>query len=276
MTTRTITAIFDSAADAQRAQERLLSLGLGASDVRILDQGSLTPEAGSEKGFWESIKDFFIPDDERATYAEGMRRGGCLLTATVADEYADEVCDLLENSGAIDLDQRVEQWRAEGWSETAPPAALERAEGATEEAIPVVREHLRVGKREVNRGGVRVRSYIVEEPVSEQVELREERVQVERRPVGQAVKGDPGDLLQERTIEVRETSEEPIIAKEAEVTEEVVVRKFEGQRTEGVSDTVRRTEVDVEDTRDEPPTPPPPPSGRETRTRGPGASKPRR
>jgi uncharacterized protein (TIGR02271 family) len=275
MTSRTITAIYDSAEDAQRAQAKLLSLGLGASDVRILDQG--TAKAGGEKGFWESIKDFFIPDDERATYAEGMRRGGYLLTARVDDEYADEVCDVLENSGAIDLDQRVEQWRAEGWSEAAPPAPasdLARAEGATEDAIPVVREHLRVGKREVNRGGVRVRTYIVEEPVSEQVQLREERVEVERRPVGQAVKGDAGDLLQERTIEVSETAEEPIIAKEAEVTEEVVVRKFEGQRTQGVSDTVRHTEVDVEDTRDERPTPPP--STRETPTRGPGASKPRR
>jgi uncharacterized protein (TIGR02271 family) len=102
-----------------------------------------------------------------------------------------------------------------------------------------------------------VRSYVVEEPVNEQVELREERVEVERRPVARAAAGDPSDLLQERTIEVTERGEEAIVAKEAEVTEEVVVRKFEGQRTEGVSDTVRHTEVDVEDTRTDQSAPPP-------------------
>jgi len=48
-----------------------------------------------------------------------------------------------------------------------------------------------------------------------------------------------------------ETSEEAVVSKDAEVTEEAVVRKFEGERTEGVSDTVRRTEVEVEDTRDD-------------------------
>jgi uncharacterized protein (TIGR02271 family) len=99
---------------------------------------------------------------------------------------------------------------------------------------------------------VRVRSYVVEEPVEEQVNLREERVDVERRPVGRRVRPDAADdLLQDRTIEMTESAEEAIVSKDAEVTEEVVVRKFEGERTEGVSDTVRRTEVDVEDTRDD-------------------------
>ncbi|MGH8177607.1 MAG: YsnF/AvaK domain-containing protein [Steroidobacter sp.] len=286
MSIRTITAIFESPADAQEAQARLLSLGLPESDVRLVKRSAEATADGEDKGFWESIKDFFVADEDRPAYAEGLRRGGCLLTATVDDEQTDEAIAILEASNAVDLDERTEQWRSEGWtgaeyaSEPASagrdtarierdivetnPAMQTTARVATErsaemeEAIPIVREQLRVGKREVNRGGVRVRSYVVEEPVDEQVELREERVEVERRPVGRAAAaGDASDLLQERTVEVTERAEEAVVAKEAEVTEEVVVRKFEGHRTEGVSDTVRHTEVEVEDTRTDQFAPPP-------------------
>jgi uncharacterized protein (TIGR02271 family) len=258
--------MFDSADAANRARDRLLQVGLPSDAVQVIDQRTSAERDGSdEKGLWESIKDFFTDDeDDRATYEEGIRRGGHLLTATVDDQYAGEVTTLLENSDAVDLDRRADEWRAEGW--TASPATRarsgERAAAArgtanvgasragSEEAIPIVRERLRVGKREVNRGGVRVRSYVVEEPVQEQVNLRDERVDVERRPVGQRVRPDAADdLLRDRTIEMTESAEEAIVSKDAEVTEEVVVRKFEGERTEGVSDTVRRTEVEVDDMR---------------------------
>jgi uncharacterized protein (TIGR02271 family) len=258
MSIRTITAMFDSADAANRARERLVEVGLPSDSVQVIHQGTTGDGDGADgKGLWASIKDFFTgDDDDRATYEEGMRRGGHLLTARVEDQYADEVIVLLENADAIDLDRRADEWRAEGWTgptqTTVEPAGTGTARAGSEEAIPVVRERLRVGKREVNRGGVRVRSYVVEEPVEEQVNLREERVDVERRPVSQRVQpGAADDLLQDRTIEMTESAEEAIVSKDAEVTEEVVVRKFEGERTEGVSDTVRRTEVDVEDTRDD-------------------------
>jgi uncharacterized protein (TIGR02271 family) len=116
-----------------------------------------------------------------------------------------------------------------------------------------VEERLRVGKREVNRGSVRVRSYIVEEPVQELVRLREERVQVDRRPVIEparpVVKGSPGDLMQERTVEVSETAEQAVVGKEARVTEEVVVSKTADEHVEQIDDSVRRTKVDIEDGR---------------------------
>jgi uncharacterized protein (TIGR02271 family) len=120
-----------------------------------------------------------------------------------------------------------------------------------DEVIPIVEEELHVGKREVGHGRVRIQSRVVERPVSEQVTLRQERVEVERRPVsGEYRDGKLGsDPFQERTIEVEERSEEAVVSKEARVVEEVVVRKEAEQRTETVSDTVRRTEVDVDDER---------------------------
>jgi uncharacterized protein (TIGR02271 family) len=120
-----------------------------------------------------------------------------------------------------------------------------------DEVIPIVEEELNVGKREVGHGRVRIQSRVVERPVEEQVNLREERVHVERRPVsGTAQAGSiEGDPFQERTIEVEERSQEAVVSKEARVTEELVVRKDVEERTETVSDTVRRTEVEVEDER---------------------------
>lgn len=122
-----------------------------------------------------------------------------------------------------------------------------------EEQIPVVEEQVNIGKRTVERGGVRVRSYVVETPVEEQVRLRDETVTVERRPGGM-VEGSadvPADAFRERTIEVTETDEEAVVSKTAHVRETVVVRKDVEERAQSVRDTVRRTEVEIEDTRDE-------------------------
>ncbi|WP_161829030.1 YsnF/AvaK domain-containing protein [Steroidobacter agaridevorans] len=266
MTTRTITAIYDSESEAQAARQQLLSHGLDDGDVRIVSQQlssrRVGTDPGDDKGLWESIKDLFVGDDDRPAYSEGLRRGGCLLTARVTDERTDEAIGVLEATNAIDLDQRTEQWRAEGWSDeisddsdayrmeqdTATSARLAGATG-DERSIPVAEERLRVGKREVDRGGVRVRSYVVEEPVREDVSLREERVEIERRPA-QGAAG--ADVFREQTIEATERGEEAVVAKDAVVTGEVVVRKTAEERTETVDDTVRHTEVEVDDTRTKP------------------------
>ena len=104
-------------------------------------------------------------------------------------------------------------------------------------------------KREVGRGGVRVRSYVTETPVHEQIRLRQERVNVERRPVDRATDDLGADAFKERTIELNETSEQAVVSKEARVTEELRIHKDVEQRTQTISDTVRRTEVEVEDGR---------------------------
>jgi uncharacterized protein (TIGR02271 family) len=112
--------------------------------------------------------------------------------------------------------------------------------------IPVVEEEIRVGTREVERGGVRVYSRVTEQPLEREVRLRDERVTVERHPVDRPATERDLAAFKEGTIEVPETHEEPVVAKEARVLEEVVINKDVRERTETVRDTVRRTEVDVE------------------------------
>jgi uncharacterized protein (TIGR02271 family) len=259
MPSRRIIAVFDSQSAAQRAREELIELGLPTEDVSIVDQSSqeLSAESvtGERGGFWAHVKAMFMPDEDRATLEESIRRGEYVLSATVSDPYADEAIRRLDNAGAVDLEQRSAEWRTSGEATAAAATSVRDDSRPTgeSEAIPVIEERLRVGKREVDRGSVRVRSYIVEEPVHEQVSLREERVEVERRPVNQptrpVARGSSEDLLQERTIDVTETAEEAVVAKEAVVTEEVRVRKSSQERVEDINETVRHTEVEVDDGR---------------------------
>ncbi len=116
-----------------------------------------------------------------------------------------------------------------------------------EVVIPVAEEELRVGTREVDRGGVRVNVDVEETPVEEQVNLREETVRVERRAVDRPVSDADAATFQEGTFEVRETDEEAIVDKQARVVEEVVIEKDVEERTETIQDTVRRTGVDVQE-----------------------------
>src|SRR4051812_18791836 len=285
MAERILTAMYDTRGAAEAARDQLVALGIPSASVTIrgTDAGTTATTAltaDEDKGFLASLADLFAPEEDRSTYAEGLRRGGYLLSARVPDGLQDRAGDVLEQSGAVDIDQRTESWRQSGWTGyqagTAGMSSTERAGGAAttagygtagtaagagltgeraarelregEEAIPVVEEQVRVGKREVGGGNVRVRSYVVERPVEEQVNLRQERVTVERRPVDREL--GPGDAaFEEKKIAATERSEEAVVSKEARVVEEVGLRKDVDTRTETVRDTVRKTEVEVEDER---------------------------
>ena len=183
-----------------------------------------------------------------------------VFCAQVPDEKFETVATILDESEAVNFDEREAAWRREGWSETVAtgtagtevagrttttgttPASttgtahVASGPAGTEERIPLAEERLVVGKREVNHGRVRIRSYVVETPVEEQVTLREEHVDVARRPVDRAVQ--PGDeAFREQVVEVSETTEEAVVSKTARVREEVVVRKDVEERVETVHDT---------------------------------------
>ena len=93
------------------------------------------------------------------------------------------------------MDEREATWRSEGWTgytggtaSTRGTSTAARGTKEGEEAIPIVEENLRVGKRQVEGGRVKIRSYVVETPVQEQVNLRQEHVRKSglRRAIGPA------------------------------------------------------------------------------------------
>jgi len=281
---RTITAMFDSRSEAEAARDRLSASNIDADRVRIIDQNSTGSSSGGgsspgQEGFFASLKDMFMPDEDRHAYGEGIRRGGFMLCAEVDEHEADQACQILDQSNSVDFDERQNEWRNQGWagyqadrqsgafgqlgSDQDNRGAMDTSTARTggyaessreteEEHIPIVNEELRVGKREVERGGARVRSYVRETPVHEQVNLREEHVSIERRPVtGDATRTGAmgGDVFQNREIEMTEHAEEAVVSKEARVNEELVIRKTAEEHVEQIDDTVRHTEVDVDEGR---------------------------
>lgn len=237
----------------------------------------------SIKHFFENL--FGSDHDEHATrYSTAVAGGQHVLTLTTSSEpEVERAADVIERFGPIDIDERHDlagNAASLGTSAYQPQTSPSLAAGSMQSgtqggnlsgslsdstsrsdslqretaldqttgkaAIPVVQEEVRVGKRQVERGGVRVFSRMVETPVNETVSLREEHVSVERRPVDQPL--DPADVaaLKDQTIELRETAEEAIVQKSARVVEEVVVGKEVSQRQQNIKDTVRHTEVEVQ------------------------------
>jgi uncharacterized protein (TIGR02271 family) len=115
------------------------------------------------------------------------------------------------------------------------------------EVIPVMEENLEVSKRQVERGGARIRSRVIEKPVEANIRLREEHVVVNRRPVNRDVTDADINNLQQGDIEITERAEVPVVNKQARVVEEIEVGKTVEEHEETIRDTVRRTDVDVQE-----------------------------
>jgi uncharacterized protein (TIGR02271 family) len=230
---KTIVGLFDSRDTARTVADDLEASGFRRSDIDISQAGAAAehePERKREGGFWNW---FLGADDlvqERYTYDEGFRRGHAAVAVTVDDASVDEAEAIMNRHHPLDLHTESRQWRQEGWS-------------AGGESIPVVEENVDIGKRAVQKGGIRIYSRVVERPVEEEVSLRDEKVSVERRPVNRPAT-DPA--FQDRVIEARETEEEPVVSKTARVVEEVSLSKEEREHRAKVEDTERHTEVDVE------------------------------
>lgn len=246
---RTTTAMFKTRQAADRTAAELRSMGV--TDVSVHEDstmgGNMPATNSTDQGIWSQIKGMFGAGDDAHTYDEGMRRGNVVMTVRSDDAHADKVHETIERSDAIDIDAESDGWKQSGWTAPAMSATATRPMGVRDDmAIPIVQESITVGKRDTMRGGARVRSYVVETPVSEQVNLREEHVSLDRRPVDQPVSGNVDELLRERTIEATEHAEEAVVGKRAVVTEEVRLKKDVSDRAETVTDTVRHTEVEVE------------------------------
>ena len=125
----------------------------------------------------------------------------------------------------------------------------DKVTGIDEDTIQLVEEQVAVGKRAVVVDTIKVSSKVVTDTVSETVSLTDEEAYVETTATEKVVSAADADaLFQEKTIEVTEIHEEPVVAKRAVVTGEVEVGKTAEQHTETVTETVRKTVVDIDET----------------------------
>jgi stress response protein YsnF len=259
MNGHSLVAVYESRAHAERARDRLMQLGIPATDIRLsADSGTERPESEHRGGFWDWLFGEDIPEHDRSWYDTNLRGGRTALSVLIRDETErGRVSEVIEEFDPIDFDQPATVSTAEtGMSPgvtpqaplagaTPPAGADRRVSSERDQVIPVVKEELDVGKRASERR-YRIRTYVVERPVEEAVTLRDERVIIERRPVAGERTVSDAELPREREFEVIERHEEPVVAKQTRRVEDVVVRKEADERTEVVRDTVRETKVDVD------------------------------
>jgi len=234
-----VIGMFDDLGQAELAERKVAGL---AKVERLSGHGS---------NAYTTLQKYGVKGTDLDGFCEGIRRGATLICAHTDDANATRVAEMFRGSPSVDLTRRTERWRSQGWSGYDPKAPAlastdierEREFGRNELHVPIIQETIAVGKREVDRGGVRVETHMVETPVQEQVALRDEQVRVERHAVNRPV--GAGDEMGDRVVEMRARGEEAVVAKQARVVEEVIVKKEGATHQETIRDTVKRTEVDV-------------------------------
>ncbi|MGI3899993.1 MAG: hypothetical protein ACRYGP_02125 [Janthinobacterium lividum] len=127
---RSVTAFFDTDEAAGHARRDLVAAGVPDGDVRIAGGEAALADAPHPHGFWENLKEFFIPDEDRHLYAEGLRRGGVALSVETDSAAYDRVLEILDRDGAVDMEERSAGWREEGWSAFGGGASLGEREMA--------------------------------------------------------------------------------------------------------------------------------------------------
>ena len=256
MTDETIVAVYDTAAHAQAAVSDLRAANVPESAIRVhvgsdSKSGATTSvEPVREEGFWSSLFGG-EPDHDTAVYDRSVQGGSSIVTVQVPDEHVTRVTQILESHDPIDIDDRADSYGLTQTTTKTPLAGAHKrpatmgastTEGGT---IQLAEEQLTVGKRVVNRGGTRIRRFVVETPVEEQVTLHDEKVTVERRPVTDGRPVSDVDFS-DKVIEATATAEEAVVSKTARVVEEVGLRKEVADRVETVRDTVRKEDVEIE------------------------------
>ena len=232
----TLVSLFNTDEQARSAMSDLQRAGIPAQSIQTLGG---TSETSAPEASLATLQGLSLPPQDLQILASGLKNGGTVLVVRAAAGLADQAENIFEAHSA----GKVDELRAQ----TAAAAAAGNTGAIVgERVIPVVEEDLVVGKRTVERGGVRVFTRLVETPVEEQVSLREERATFERHAVNRPISEAELSSLQDQAIEIREMGEEPVVAKTARVVEEVHVGKDATERTEQIRDSVRKTQVEVD------------------------------
>lgn len=254
----TVVGVFDTSNEAQTALQRLVSSGITRDSIDIAPQTSSGTDRTDRDE--DSISSFFSnlfgSDDDRSDRYSSYARTGAIVTVHAKSaQDAERAADILDECGAVNLDERS---TGTGYAAGATSTDTTRTDTTrttdttgTDTSIPIIEEEMQVGKRTIETGGVRVRSRIIERPIEEHLRLREEHVHVERNQVNRAA--TPGDLnsFKEGEIEMTEHAEIPMVDKEARVVEEVNIGMDVEEHDETIRDTVRKTDVDIENLNDD-------------------------
>jgi len=250
----TVVAIFENFEQAREAASNLHSNGFNDSnvDLSVQDPGQTSGNTGNDHNRRDdndsSVGNFFdnlfgSDNDDSRKYSDVGKRGTILTVHARSSEEANRAAQILDQYGAMDVNESYERNRG---GDDRDGSRTESTHRSDSESIPVIEEELQVGKREVQSGGVRIKSRIIEKPVEETIRLRSENVSINRKPADRAATKDELDNFKDGTVEVKETHERPVVNKDSRVVEEVNLEKNVSEREETIKDTVRGTRVETE------------------------------
>ena len=122
----TVIGLFDEATTARKAIAALKGIGIPANQVSNVQREASAAEDEGEESWWsplkERLKEMFgagVPKRDLPYYREGLRRGGILVSAWVDDDEEHErVLAIFQRRGVVDLEERGNQRRASGWTDT--------------------------------------------------------------------------------------------------------------------------------------------------------------
>ena len=242
----TVVGVFDDATEAKNAVEKLVSEGFSRDQIDMSAHTAQTDaydDDYEDSGVVEFFKNLFgDDDDDHKKYSTVGSRGSIVTVHARTEDRAEDAADILDDCGALNVHDRAEQY---GYTNRV--AGMDTDYDKTSgQNIKIIEENLKVGKQTVETGGVRLRSRVVSKPVEETVRLREERVYVNRNPVNRPATAGELDAFKEGEVVMTEHAERAVVAKKANVVEEVSVGKEVEAHDETIRETVRKTEVDVE------------------------------
>jgi stress response protein YsnF len=240
-----VVAVYDTEANANAALKSLRSAGYLTDDISVIRKETEAEEAGLyEPGIWQRLFGRDLEHHEAAVLGRSFKEGSVIVSVRVPETEASKVLSLLDSHEPVNVLDRAKAYEFMG----ATPGSATMAAASKlrdEELLRVAEEQIDVGKRIVEAGHTRVRRYVIEKPVEAKVTLHEEHAEVIRHAIS-----DPAFLKDidwtEKTIDVTETAEEPVVNKTVRITEEIVIRRQGSDSTRTVRDTVRRQQVEVD------------------------------
>lgn len=275
MSDERIVTLFDNAEHARAAERNLIKAGFDEDDISLIEASHLRKDEKGEivikdPSIWNRLFGDDLDDEWAEVYTNAIRNNGVVLSIEIDEEDQPKALGILNRHQLVDVPARVHGAETSGLtnanSSVQQPSNVTALPGQTltenyadntstrpfltgnedkEEILRLAKEELEVGKRLVKEGTTKIRRYVTKENVSKTIKLREQHAEVLRRAVDRPTDGTDIDW-DEKTIEVDEMVEKPVINKTAHVVEEVVVKKVNTDRDEKINETVRQQHVDID------------------------------
>lgn len=123
---KAVIGAFENNSEALQAKHELVAAGFPEQSIDLHCRTAPEPDAShpnNNPGFMAAIRSMFTWDIEDYRdesygdhYAEAVRRGHAVLTINVDESDVDQACDIMDDAGALDIDQKVSEWRSQGYT----------------------------------------------------------------------------------------------------------------------------------------------------------------